>query len=118
MKLKWFQLAAKLAKLSDHHTHKHGAVLVYKNRVVSLGFNQMKSHSKSSHPFKSVHAEDSAIRTANKINKGSVLYVYRENKKGILAESRPCQHCLKMLRSIGITQIYYSINNGYKSEII
>ena len=117
MKLKYFNLAKKLSKLSDHPVHKHGACLVIGNTVKGLGFNKMKTSPKSNHPYKSLHAEAVAILNAGKqdLNKAT-LYIYREIKDGSLANSRPCKYCEQLIKKSRIKEINYTIDNGYKKE--
>lgn len=113
MKLKFFDLAKKLSTRSDHR-HKLGAVIVRKNRIISFGWNETKTHSKSNHPWKALHAETSAIIYANpKELIGSEIYIYRELKDGTPADSRPCEFCMKLIRQVGIETIYFSKDGNY-----
>lgn len=115
MNLKFFDLAAKVSKLSTHTKHAMGAVLVRKNRVISVGSNQNKSHPKSPHPYKSIHCEFSAILNSklDDFNNCSI-YITRVTPGGKLGLSYPCAHCLKMLKSLNISTVYYTDNNTYK----
>ena len=109
MKQKFFKLAEKLAQKSDHPDHKHGAVLIRKNNVIGIGFNQNKTHSKSTHPFRTIHAELSAILNSQQETFDNCeLYVVRKRKNGELANSKPCNSCHKMLSSLGIKKVYFS----------
>lgn len=117
MKTKFFKLAEKLAQKSDHQDHKHGAVLIRKNNVLGIGFNQNKTHSKSIHPFRTIHAEFSAVLNSQQESfEGCELYVVRKRKNGQLANSKPCSSCEKMLRSLGIEKVYYSTDNNFTKE--
>lgn len=118
MKIRFFKLAEKLAQKSDHEVHKHGAVLVRKNSVIGIGFNQHKTHSKSTHPFKTIHAEFSAILNSQQESfEGCELYVVRKRRKdGTLANSKPCISCARMLSSLGIKKVYYSTDTKDKYE--
>ena len=65
----------------------------------------------------STHAEIDAIeKIKNKKNKPKKvdLLVIRLTKSGLLAESRPCYHCLHFMErsNINIKNIYYSTSNG------
>lgn len=121
MKLKFFKLCAKLARNSDHPKHQLGSVIVSKKgRILSLGINKYKTHPKSPHSYKYLHAEVSAlINLDDNINlKDAVCYVFRETKDGLPAMSRCCDSCLKALKDAGIKTIHYSIENGYATEHI
>lgn len=117
MKIKFFDLAKRIASKSDHHLHKLGCVIVKKNRIISMGWNEMKTHSKSNHPWKFVHAEFKAILNVDPEElKGSTAYIYREHKDGSPALSKPCPHCLHALESVGIKKICYSTYGAYHEE--
>ncbi len=118
MKSKFFDLAKTISTRSDHHSHLIGCVITKKNRVVSVGFNQMKTHSKAPSPYRFLHAEAHAILgTPLSDLKGATVYVYRELKDGSPAMSRPCSYCLEMLRTVGIKKICFT-NDGYFNEEI
>jgi len=114
MKPKYFELAKKLAKKSDHHTYKIGCVIVYKNKVTAVGFNQLKTHSKSIHKFKMLHAELDAIIGSGDLN-GCDAYVFRGNRFGQPRLSKPCPACEQALIAAGIRRVYFSVDNelGY-----
>lgn len=112
MKQKYFELAKKLSIKSSHHTHKMGCVVVNKNEIVGIGFNQIKTHPKSPHPFKTLHAEISAILGVSYRDlKGCTVYVYRETKDGKPAMAKPCQVCEQALKNVGIKKVYFSVDN-------
>jgi len=113
------ELAKRVAKNSDHHSHQVGAVITYKNRVLSVGFNKSKTHPKSFHQFKSTHAEFDAVLSLGQMDYSKCsVYVYREKKDGSMGNSKPCEWCQKMLKSIGLNTIYYSHENGIIKEIL
>jgi deoxycytidylate deaminase len=115
MKHKFFELARKLAFKSNHHTHKLGCVIVRKNEIVSLGFNKLKTHPKSNHPFKSLHAELDAILSADREDiRGADLYIFRETKFGNPAMAKPCKYCEAAIKEVGINRVFYSCNNGFE----
>lgn len=110
-------LARIISKKSDHHTHKMGAVLVKRNKVISVGFNKMKTHTKSNHPFKMIHAEFDAILGCSQEDlDGSDLYVFREYKNGELACAKPCPHCQKLIELSGIENVFYT-NEGKLNKL-
>ena len=90
-----------------------GAVLVEKNSVISVGHNSYKTHpimaSRTEWPF--LHAEQHAIIRAGVDNcEGLDLYVARVLKNNELALSKPCSVCAKLIRNVGIKNVYYSTN--------
>lgn len=111
-----FEIARKLAKKSDHPRYRLGCVLVKKNHIIGLGFNQSKTHSKSPHQYKHLHAEIHAILGCDISDlKDSVAYVYRENKNSVCGLAKPCPSCHGMLQSVGVKKVYYTDKDGYKS---
>lgn len=118
MKNKFFQLARNIAKHSDHPAHQLGAVITRGNKIISLGFNKNKTHTKSNHAWKRLHAELSAIIKARQDLTNCSIYVYRETKNGDLGMARPCPSCMEAIKESGITQVYYSTPQGYSEEAI
>ncbi len=116
---KFFKVCKKVAIYSDHHQHKIGAVIVKRNKILSTGFNKLKTHPLSPHPFRSCHAEFVAISfLSSEQLKGSTIFVYRETKQGELANSRPCSYCYSLIKSKGIKKIVYTHEDGVKEECI
>jgi deoxycytidylate deaminase len=44
------------------------------------------------------------------------IFVIRFHKNGVIANSRPCYNCLKMMKDLNVNKVYYS--SGYGNEII
>ena len=127
----YFNSAKSIAELSDHRC-KLGCVVVDGHRIISSGHNsKTKFHriqSELDNKFfpgyenkGPVHAEVSALIPLIKRRvdlSGTTLYVYRENKDGKLAMSRPCTRCMQLIKEQGIKKICYTTNNGYADERI
>ena len=109
--------------MSDHPHYKVGACILYKNRVISVGFNQhLKSNplTRLFNEHQTIHAEVSAIiRLKNKkILKECKMAVYREYATGEIAMARPCPTCLKILKFFNISGFIYTIHGGYAEEFL
>jgi deoxycytidylate deaminase len=115
--LKFQKLLQKLKRNSTHPVHKVSAVIAKKNQVISIGFNKYKTHTRSLHPWKYLHAELDAILD-NKFAdlKGSTIYIYRETRDGVPAISKPCESCMNAIRLAGIKKICYSYQGTFKEE--
>lgn len=113
MKQRFFDLARKLSDHSDHPQHKLGAVIVKRNRVVSVGFNKNKTHPKSTAHYSRLHAEMCAILNAKSDVSGCDIYVYRETRDGKLGLSKPCDACQAAIEEAGINRVFYTAYNGY-----
>lgn len=128
----YFRAARAVSELSNFKQHRIGAVIVYKHKVISSGYNSyitnplqkkynkfrfdtdMTSHSK--------HAElDALLPLLNRkdidFSRASV-YVYREHKSGQLSMARPCKSCFALIKGLGIRNIYYSNDGGFSHEEI
>jgi deoxycytidylate deaminase len=119
MNLRYFDMAKKLSKRSNHNRFQLGCVIVDKNKIVGMGFNMIKTHPKSIHEFNMLHSEISAlIGLSEEVSKGCTAYIYREKKDGQPALAKPCSACFTALSLAGIKRICYSSNNGYKEEYL
>lgn len=121
-----FSLAKNASQLSDFPKQKLGCVIIYKNKVISVGYNTTKenpiqkkyniSRGFDVHSAKnSLHAEMMAL---NKIKDMDINYekaticVYREFKNGKLALAKPCFACMNAIKDFGIKDIYYTDYEG------
>lgn len=102
------------------------AALVYRDKVISYGTNQMKSHpyqSKYARNPEAIywHAETSAIYIADKKMKfdkfkNSTLYVARMKYSSNLKDSfvsgmcLPCEGCLRCIKDYGIKKVIYTLD--------
>ena len=44
------------------------------------------------------------------------LYVYHEHKNGVKALARPCLACQKMIKDMGIKEVWFTTENGFGYE--
>jgi len=103
-------------------SHKHGCVIVYNNKeIIAQGINQQECEMKK---VESIHAEVDAINQLRKMMNGKdknfiqkcKLYVVRIGSKNMnypLKESKPCEHCTKVITRIGIPSVYYSTQDEF-----
>lgn len=102
--------AAEIAKYSTMQ-QKHGAVVVYKNKIIGYGFNYMVNHLNDNN---SIHAEVAAISQVfkNKTILGECdIYVVRIGPprfNNCLKLSKPCEKCTKFINKYNIRCAYYS----------
>lgn len=124
---RFFNIAREVSYLSDYTKTKVGAVVVEGNRVISTGHNSNKTstiqHKYNAYRFNSVdgcsakiHAEVAALTPL--INRKDIdwlhtsIYIYRELKDGTISCARPCAACAKLIKDLGIRNIYYSDWDG------
>jgi deoxycytidylate deaminase len=132
---KYFTFAKSISKFSDFYgdkTSKHvGCVIVYKNKVIAVGWNTSKEHPLQKEYNRqrdfnvdfcknSLHAEIYALIRCNyadvEWSKASI-FIYRELASGIVAMARPCMACTKAIRDRGIKTVFYTTENGYAKEV-
>jgi len=114
---------AKLISFQSEHEKPMGCVIVSGNYVVSEGINRLKSHPiqfkndrKVNYysPFAKIHAEmDALIRSKDFDLGGCEIYLYRQDKHGNIANSRPCISCMPALAIAGAKHIFYTSTEGY-----
>lgn len=126
----YFKIAKAVSKTSTFDRIRIGCIIVYKKEILSAGVNVKKSHPMQKkynslrfncqpeyHHY--LHAEMRAIINAGKDNlSGACIYVYREDKRGNLAPSRPCNACMEVIKKYGIKKIFYTTEDGYCEEVI
>lgn len=97
---------------NSHITHKHGAVVVRDNKIISSGYNHDFANTKK-HGRYSKHAEVHALYSMGKGNSHEVvLYVVRiKSAKGDIVgvhNSNPCEECMQHCIKRGVVRIYAS----------
>lgn len=93
-----------------------GAIIFKGKRIFSRGYNDIRSSSipmKHRHWPESLHAEQSALLKVdwNKL-KGCSILVYRYSKDKVVGCAKPCPMCEKIIRHVGIKNVYYSDDDG------
>ena len=127
---RFFEIARLISHTSEYKRIKIGAVVVKKNKIISVGVNSYKTHpiQKKYNRFRfdiedtnhTLHAEIQAlvnIPYGTELN-DLTIYIYRESRKGRLAKSRPCPSCMKLIKDIGIKKICYTTDEGYAIEYL
>jgi deoxycytidylate deaminase len=122
---RWFHLAMKTAELSLCQ-FKHGAVITFKRKPISVGCNIPKMSGSirrltRNAPFDSraelrrnrsdqIHAETVAILKARSNLDGATLYSARYRPRGFAGDSCPCESCSQHILLSGISCVVYSQN--------
>lgn len=109
----YLSIAAKIAEKSPMYPHKHGAIIVYKNKIIASGYNYYMGDF-------SIHAEVAAISKIKKKQKHILrdcnIYVVRIGPKSFnnpLKYSRPCPNCQDTIIKNYIKNAYYSTSYEY-----
>jgi tRNA(Arg) A34 adenosine deaminase TadA len=96
----------------------HVAFLVKKNKIVKIGWNRKRTHPEiSKHPYHDgyvgTHAElDVILKSGLEDLNDHSMIVLRVNRKGRLANSKPCPGCLSLLKSYNVEEVFYSDTEG------
>ena len=127
---KGYKLARSASIKSDFYRCHTGAVAIYGNKVLAIGWNSdrtslMQARYNSmmrgfdGHKFKSsLHAE---MMVLNKIRFLDIdfsqvrICVWRGQDMPRI--SKPCAACEKAMRDLGIKKVFYTGNNSYISEV-
>lgn len=129
---KFFELARQAAEKSDF-PQKMGCVVVYKNQVISEGYNQKRTHPmqikydayrpeiiEGVRNVHSMHAESSALFKIMDMDicwRKAEIYVYRIMKCKPFGLAKPCPSCTALIRDLGIKKVHYTSNdNSYITE--
>ena len=104
--------ALELAAASEHDmTHSLCALVVCKNRVLSVGYNQPKTHPISiDTPMQQLHAEQDALLRCGS-TEGAEVVVVRARPSGKPGLAKPCSICEGILRRFGVRRVFYTINS-------
>jgi len=100
-------LAARIASRSDVNM-RVGAIIWRRNRIISVGWNQRKTHPQSAAKWPSLHAEHHALLGCDQhsLYRANIAVV-RITKSGLFARSRPCPSCYALLRMMGLSRMIY-----------
>ena len=127
----YFNIAKEVSKLSDFPKVKVGTVAVYKHHIISSGHNSIKTAPLqkkynawrfSEDTVHSIHSELACLKPLigrKDINFKHVdLYVYRSGTNNTTLLARPCPSCMKLIKDLGIKNIYFTTYDGYSHEDI
>lgn len=110
--------ALELAAAHEHDvTHQLCALVVHKNMVLSVGYNQPKTHPISiDTPMQQLHAEmDALLRCGS--TEGVDVIVVRSKPSGKPGLAKPCEVCENILRRFGVRRVFYTIDSETPDEL-
>jgi deoxycytidylate deaminase len=113
------RLAKNLIEVCEGQNWKHYTFLLRRNAVMSIGWNRpFKTHplaARFGYKFNSIHSELNAItKYDGRITDLSrfTLVNVRLDKAGDVRMSRPCETCQLMLAAFGVSEVWYTTNDG------
>lgn len=97
-------------------THRHGAIIVYRSRILASAHNYFRSHLEYS-----THAEIAVLKKfldiyPKKLLQKCTLIVIRVNRSGVITNSTPCDECHKELVRNSVSRIVYSTSNVVNND--
>lgn len=121
------ELLERLVKLSYKNNHlgthkgkfRHFSYLIYKNRIISVGYNKPITHPLASEYglyYAGLHSELNAISKLpynykKLINKCDMVNI-RLTQIGNICIAKPCEICQQLLKEYQINNVYYTITKG------
>lgn len=88
------------------------ALVVKKNKVLGIGYNNPKTHPLAKTKMRQLHAEmDACIRCSKQELKGAELIVVRARRDKKVGMAKPCQACDIFIRFMGIKRVYYTVDH-------
>ena len=112
-------IAMALCPLNLEHRCSHIAFLIRCGKIIHIGTNSCKSHPETlkyaykDHQKVGIHAELSVCMKSGKENlKDYSMVVLRVDRKGNLANSRPCCRCQSVIKQFSIGDVWYSDSKG------
>lgn len=116
--------AAIQCALKSRMFHRHGSVIVKRNRIIGSGYNMMLKRPKRQQY--STHAEVNAIEDAKQKGHtfdGTRMYVIRLMRESNhhdnclrLRNSLPCSHCSRFITAHNILKVYFTCDDSYTYE--
>jgi len=116
----FLQEAADIA-LKSNMQQKHGAVIVYKNKIIATGYNEICDYMNNNF---SIHAEVSAISKMfynKKLLEFCDIYVVRIASvtfDNCLKNSKPCKNCTNFIKKYNLRNIYYSTSYKFEEMVL
>ncbi len=112
-------IAMALCPLNLEHRCSHIAFLIRCGKIVHIGTNSCKSHPETlkydykDHQKVGIHAELSVCMKSGRENlKDYSMVVLRVDRKGNLANSKPCCGCQSVIKQFNIGEVWYSDSKG------
>lgn len=112
------KIALALAAESEHDvTHSLCALVVSKNKVLSVGYNQPKTHPISADSkMQQLHAEMHALLKCGDAD-GADVVVARSKPSGKPGLAKPCDVCREILRRFGVRKVFYTTDSETPDDI-
>lgn len=98
---KLLELAAKISRhKSDKRNYCLGAVGIRSDNAMVRAYN-----GPTDNPNPHIHCEARLVR---KLDKGAEVFLARTTADGVWANSKPCKNCLRAMRRIKVSRLYYT----------
>ena len=118
------EIALAICPTNIEHRCSHVAFLVKSGKIVHIGLNKNKTHPATlAHPYRKkqrnlplpigLHSELAVCIKAKKEDLGNYeMAVLRVDRRGKIANSKPCAGCQSVIRQFNVKRTYFSNKNG------
>ena len=105
----FFTKAWELASYGEHRV-RVGCVAVIKSTPIAGSFNTIRNTTVSGVPYTAHtnHAEENCISMIPYLSRSkATIYICRIDSEGALKASKPCKHCLRLIRRHQIKEVVF-----------
>lgn len=119
---RYLSLAKALYEFDFEHRCQHFTFTLYKNRIISIGKNNLKTNPNNfkvqvSHFLPGTCSEYNSIRKVKNLTNLSLskmtLVNVRINRQLEFCLSKPCSSCARLIEQTGIKRVFYTNDNGH-----
>ena len=126
---KIFPLLMRVAESSDHHRYRLAAAVVIRGRVISFGYNRMKTdpmqakycvNKERIYMHAEIHAIKNALRhiSVDELKRATLLVLRtREDTASGWGMAKPCEGCMRAIAEFGIRNVKYTNDEGLITSI-
>lgn len=115
------ETALNLAReLENDMSFRFCAMIVSRNRVLSIGYNTLRTHPMMSSTYtQAIHAEcDAIIRCPADSLRGSDMIVARAGGYNFCKPAKPCSFCQGIIARCGIRRVYHTVATNSREVAI
>ena len=121
---KIFPLLMRVAESSDHNRYQLAAAVVIRGRVISFGYNRMKTdpmqakysvNKERIYMHAEIHAIKNALRhvSVDELKRATLLVLRtREDTVSGWGMAKPCEGCMRAIAEFGIKNVKYTNEQG------
>jgi cytidine deaminase len=90
----------------SNRVHKHACAIIKGGKILAIDINNIRNRIIN-------HAEQNILSRFKNLF-GCFLFVIRVVKENKVADSKPCFHCIKLIKECGIKKVCFSTDVGFE----